>query len=284
MSNCAVIQLQQKLIDSNCSVIEILRLAKIIASELELVDFENWINCELNGYNGIDNLPEYRTATRTLCCWNRIYGWLPVQINSKELEETLSKATFRQSIHSLYDIKDIPTNQYMLLCPGEISTTLNRLMDGNGREFLAWFNQPGQIETIIQAVKDKVLIWTCELKKQGILGENLMFTSQEKESAKSINVTISGGNVGTIGIDKSPTTINNNTTVVQGDFSSLKAELLRYGVSDNEIQTLKQCLDEDKGIGYKVKKWFTNLGNKVTESTSVSVISQLILKYLGISI
>lgn len=172
MNNYVVIQLQQKLIDSDCSVVEILRLAKIIASELELVDFENWINCELNGYTCTDNLPEYRTTTRILC-WNRIYGWLPVQINSKELEQTLSKATFCQSIHSLYDIKDIPTDRYMFLCPGEISAALNRLIDGNGREFLAWFNQSGQIETIMQAVKDKVLIWTCELKKQGILGENL---------------------------------------------------------------------------------------------------------------
>ena len=55
-----VIELQKDIIENKIDTISILRKAKLIATKLNLVDFKQWIDHELNGYENYDDIPEYR--------------------------------------------------------------------------------------------------------------------------------------------------------------------------------------------------------------------------------
>ena len=51
-----VIELQHELLSSDCDIVSALRKAHIIASKLNLAEFDSWILSELNGYK-CDTVP-----------------------------------------------------------------------------------------------------------------------------------------------------------------------------------------------------------------------------------
>ena len=55
-----VAQLQKEVVDSGVPISDILRKAKILASQLKNKEFKRWIDAELKGYDNVDNLPDYR--------------------------------------------------------------------------------------------------------------------------------------------------------------------------------------------------------------------------------
>ena len=55
-----VAQLQREVVNSGVPISDILRKAKILASQLKNKEFKRWIDAELKGYDNADNLPDYR--------------------------------------------------------------------------------------------------------------------------------------------------------------------------------------------------------------------------------
>ena len=54
-----VLDLQQEILKSDCDILNALRKAHLIASKLNLIEFDNWIKQELNGYSFDDEtIPE----------------------------------------------------------------------------------------------------------------------------------------------------------------------------------------------------------------------------------
>ena len=72
-------QLQEDLVTGEKRVEELLRLAKLIASKLQLTEIEHWIHCEITGYRDDEKLPEYRMLfARNLEVQHPYHGWIPV--------------------------------------------------------------------------------------------------------------------------------------------------------------------------------------------------------------
>ena len=53
-----VLELQRDALTPEVDVITLLRKALLISKKLSLVDFESWINKELNGYSDDDQVPD----------------------------------------------------------------------------------------------------------------------------------------------------------------------------------------------------------------------------------
>jgi len=53
-------------IDSNMDVTTLLRKCKILAVRLGSKEFDQWVDHELNGYGGSEELPEYRISNYRL--------------------------------------------------------------------------------------------------------------------------------------------------------------------------------------------------------------------------
>ena len=58
-----------------------------------------------------------------------------------------------------------------------------------GAEF-ALQPESGAVKAIIEAVKNALLNWTLELEKKGIIGEDLTFSTEEKEVAKEMSTSV----------------------------------------------------------------------------------------------
>lgn len=56
----SVKELQIDIINNRLDVVSILRKAHLIASKLDLTDFDKWITNELNGYDDSATIPKYR--------------------------------------------------------------------------------------------------------------------------------------------------------------------------------------------------------------------------------
>ena len=53
-------RIQEEAVDSEVQLTSLLRRCKILAVRLGSIDFKNWIDFELNGYNTERDVPEYR--------------------------------------------------------------------------------------------------------------------------------------------------------------------------------------------------------------------------------
>lgn len=183
-----VLELQKNLISDQCDILSALRKAKVIASKLSLLEFENWIDQELNGYQ-YNNAPEYRKV-RGLMRAHYCNAWIPVQMNEK-LESKICEQYMTQPISTILEYANEKESGSLRLYPGaEMQNALNKLYDlPLGAEFALQI-ESGAVKAIIEAVKNALLNWTLELEKKGIIGQDLTFSTEEKEVAKEMSTSV----------------------------------------------------------------------------------------------
>lgn len=203
-----VIDLQKDILNSEIDILSILRKAKIIASKLNLVDFENWINNELNGYENYESIPEYRTVYGELKANNPYHGLIPIimssdllsQINSRKLfdpiSEIVSLANSNQSITYV-----LPKEASDLLC------------SNSGVNYQCYFIvAASQLTRIIESVKNNLLEWCLRLEKDGIVGDDFEFSDVEINKAKEIQQVFYNSNIINGNVNNSQMSSGNNTT------------------------------------------------------------------------
>ena len=177
-----VIELQKDIIENKIDTISILRKAKLIATKLNLVDFNHWINHELNGYENYDDIPEYRNIIGEVKAKNPYYGLIPVVMPSS-IAEQLNTRKLYNPISELINLST--SNQPIIIAfPSELSEILRTNVRVNFPFYLV-IPQSAIIQ-IIESVKNYLLEWCLKLENDGILGENFEFNESEKEKARII--------------------------------------------------------------------------------------------------
>jgi len=178
-----VLELQNQAIDSNSDILSLLRKALLVSHKLGLKDFEDWVNNELNGYKDKVEIPEYRKVHGELKVLNPVRGWIPVIIEDKEIEEFLSyKKTF-DSIPSLCSLVNSKDKQLIMPMLGKENVLISNYTGYESKYQL--FISCNSIVNIIEQVKNKILDWSLILEEQGIIGNGLMFTQEEKAKAQN---------------------------------------------------------------------------------------------------
>lgn len=175
-----VIELQKEALNSNSDILNLLRKAYLVARKLKLSDFENWINNELNGYEKFEQIPKYRILTGELEGWNPHYGWIPVI-----LEKTNETITTHYTFEPLSSLVNVYNNANNRKISTEFSAEVNNILSqyaGFDTKFCLVLSV-NQIYTIIDQVRNIILDWSITLEENGILGDDLQFSKQEKETA-----------------------------------------------------------------------------------------------------
>ncbi|SCG86237.1 AbiTii domain-containing protein [Methanobacterium congolense] len=188
--NSIVLELQKEAIDSDIDISNLLRKTFLIAKKLEINELEHWVNLELNGYGEKDDKPDYRTIHGTLKFLNpyTATGYAEYNIEDEKIHELASTRHLSNSIIELEDLYK------------KSSTTINIEIDPRARQvFKKFFREDivpdvlsvsvSQIKRLIDSVRNKVLEWSIKLQDDGILGENLNFTPEEKKIANEHNIT-----------------------------------------------------------------------------------------------
>ena len=182
-SRSLVLELQQLATDKRNDITDLLRKSLLVATKLRIDDFRDWINKELYGY-GDAEVPAYRTARAELRARNPYRGLIPYLIEDRRIADQLLNIKMREGIgtyvHVLENVAGTSGRLTVQLSPDEMSF----LMEGQdiplepvrlvGRSALA---------AVIDTVRTTILEWALKLEAEGILGEGLTFSEEEKQKA-----------------------------------------------------------------------------------------------------
>lgn len=315
MEKSIVLQLQTLASDQEANIEELLRKALLVSSKLNFDDFEEWCKSELEGYDSIDQLPDYRIVTGELKFLNPSLGYIPFTGN---LGNVINEICTSKCIQPLsYFTNLLESNEGSTLTkrlPDDIQSIFNdiqykqhrRMLGGNlyisGMDnfftpFLGYvIYGKSQFLNIFSEIRNKILIWSTELEKKGILGEGLEFSVKERVAAMSVN-NFNIQNMQGVAGNVSGGTINQNNqmSIEKMDFDSLAKHLMQNKVEFSDIQALKEAIDHDpvpeasNRLGNNVSGWIAGMvGKAATGTWGISIgaagtlLAEAISKYYGL--
>lgn len=200
-----VLELQHNAADGSKPLPDVLRKARMVASKLSLEEINIWIGHELHGYTDGAQVPSYRVLHGDVRAHNPYNGVLmPVRVGDPATQESLSVVHIRQSAGSLYDLVTAQSDHLQVQFSHQQLAVLQKWFGKDEASWMIPFRRlaKSQISEILDAVRSRLLDWTLELENNGILGEGMTFTQQEKQAASSMPsfvINASGGSMVAIG-------------------------------------------------------------------------------------
>lgn len=282
-----VYELQKDALDAKVKVSDLLRKAYVVATKLNIPDFKDWIQKELNGYDADkDEIPDYRLLTGEIKYYNPYHGLQPVIVRGKKIAKALQNRLTNQPISELEYLVENKKDDGLICMPfsTENETFIMRNSELDSRPYL--FCSPAAIPKIIDIVKNTILEWSLKLEEEGITGDGVSFSEEEKKKAAD-NHTIHIENFQGILGNVADSTVNQDNTmnIPKADFDSLARFLESKGVEQNDIEELNKAVEEETSIkssgtfGSKVSAWIGEMISKAASGTwkiGVSVASQVL--------
>lgn len=182
-----VLELQADALDPSASVVNLLRKALVVAQKLGVQEFQTWIELELAGYNGTP-IPEYRSIRGQLRAWNMYHGWQPIATDNRDLEnfyESVCNCSIRQSISELVALSDSENNELRVQLSFQ---TESFLVNTVGTSVKIGISR-ASIQAIVEAARDVILRWALKLEEDGITGEGMTFSREDKQIAANHDYT-----------------------------------------------------------------------------------------------
>ena len=184
-------EIQAGALDRTMPVADLLRRVKLAAAKLKLTDTLEWVEGELNGYARYEDkdLPSYRVASGSLM-WTLPGHGTQAAFGDPESIAAISISYFREPVGSLEVLLQMAGGYVVMPINIELAKVLAaNAMTGN---YSVHYSK-NVLVSIIDAVRNSVLDWAINLESEGILGEGVSFTMEEKskavEAAQSINIT-----------------------------------------------------------------------------------------------
>jgi len=271
----------QSLASSNATdLTELLRKTLLVASKLSLEDLKLWASHELQGYTDINALPDYRFVRAELKARNPFHGLMPVLIDNFEYMQTLCNVPIMQSVSGLADLLRSPRRHgHALMIPFSHSELHDLLQMQDSRAPLEPIRTVGenQVSAILDTIRTKILNWSLELEREGILGEGMTFSKEEKTKAvSSITIENFQGILGNV--ENSTVTQELEISVRVNDFVSLDVYLTGIGISTDDVAELRSSIDTDpkpqdaSKFGPAVSSWMgTMISKAATGAWGISI-------------
>ena len=153
---------------------------------------------------------------------------------------------------------------------------------------------------VIDAVRTRILEWSLELERQGIFGDGIMFSKEEKAKATStpsINIQNFQGVLGNV--SKSSLIQDLSMTVGKGDIEELIRRMSEQGVHEKDLKDLRKAvaldpiIATDGSLGQETSNWIGRMASKALSGTwaigksigvgsASKILSELIMSYYGI--
>lgn len=292
-----VLELQRLSTDRSHDVTDLLRKALLVATKLRLDDFKRWVNYELNGYYDKGcSVPLYRNATAQLQVRNPYHGMQPLIVADPDFARRLQQIKVRDPIGNIIHILEnhdrratdpifpIPDNVRMLL-----------MEHTHGLPPFCMISM-GQLASIVDAVRTGVCEWSLKLEEEGILGQGMTFSAEERQKAASSMQIHIGQFQGVLGdVQNSTLTQNLEMTVSAGDFESLKGWLRSHGLSSADVDELQTAIESDpepegsNSFGPRVSGWIGKMVGKAANGAwqigvamAGTLLTKALAKYYGL--
>lgn len=180
-----ILELQRDVLDQRIPASALLRKALVIATKLGLSEFAQWISMELDGYPLDADYPEYRFVEGEVKMWNPVRGWIPVVFEDPKLAKA---ATRRPSSAAIAEIEAQlaqaqPGGRMLMPFTKEAE---RQLQIDTGADFpIGTLIDPTQLEGVLNGVRNAILNWTLQLESDGVLGDGMVFSTDERDAVAS---------------------------------------------------------------------------------------------------
>ena len=229
-----VLELQRMASDGHGSVTELLRKALLVARKLKIADFAEWVQHELSGYPLGADTPAYREIVGQAVVWNPYHGTAPFQIGDPAFAKVCAQVIVQQSIPEIEQMLASGSVSFDMEFPPDALHLIRQVFPTLGVNIPRRRLFPNSLFSIVEEVRTTILSWSLKLEEEGITGEGMTFSDDEKErAAHSSSVQI--GNY-----------FNNVQAhnVQVGDYGSIHQQLKTAGISQHERNEIENILDE----------------------------------------
>jgi len=258
-----VIELQSDALNSDVRVSDLLRKALVISKKLSVTEIEEWIDHELNGYPlNNDCIPNYREVSGEIKVFNPYHGWQPLIFGDSGDAKPFSKRKIMQSMGELESIQERASPVLQVPFSDDVANHLMSRMEPPPLK--PSLHVPlSEIVGIFESVRNQLLLWALELEKQGVMGEGMSFSNDEKEAAGPASYqVIINNNIGSMNNSQLQQGTHGSTQILDinssleglNDFlsvlndSSAQLSLMREQQSEleAEIKTIQSQLESPK--------------------------------------
>jgi hypothetical protein len=284
--------------DDKQPITTLLRKCIVLAQQLKNHRLRIWANEELNGYNSIDNLPEYRTISAAATGlfvdpgWARFQQGIPSAALEKEHRNFAEVVYVTQPVGTLEDtLKSGSCSSLSFPWSANLVAHYQDKLLSDWQLFSAHQTvAKSVIAGILDTVRTRVLNMALEIQSDvGEKDEDLKEITPEesKKVDQTIVNNIFGGNVylSTGQSTMTATTVQQQQqNIVAGDWEHLAKLLRSAGMSEAELTELSTADRADgKTMGAKVRGWIEKTAPKVLSGgvkVGVAVGQNLLLEYL----
>jgi hypothetical protein len=233
-----VTELQADALNSNVRIPDLLRKALVIARKLQLTEFEEWVSRELEGYKLTRDVPPYRVIRGEVRAWNPYnQSWIPGVFEDPSEAERLSRRANGSSVSELEEtLEESRRRGGQLQMPFDQATQAALMRRFNLPLIPTLVVSSTSLRHILDAVRTTVLNWALRLEADGIHGEGLTFSTQEREKVASAVYNIMNFYGGVSGSQVQQASFDSNQTMGFAD-ATLK-ELL--SAVEKALTTLPQ--------------------------------------------
>jgi len=167
-------QIQADILDQGLPVSAILRKAKVLAAQLGSEDLSSWASQELDGYEDIAALPDYRILnTGTSGRWTNGYhavnnqGVPLFRIDDEELKKILTRFNVDHGIRTVEQLANDQEGRKFILSP-DVTALVNHYVSegGYGYTSLHYSLSPHHFEQILDTVRNRLLDLILSLDKR----------------------------------------------------------------------------------------------------------------------
>lgn len=277
-------EIQEDLLKDSVKLSDILIKAKIPATKLDLLEFKNWLDKEIQGYANGDSHPQYRRIKGICKYYDAFYGWQNMQFSSSQAETDLSFILYSKSI---FEIEDLLATTLVMEYQTLVSANLFQQYNLNRFVNVAIFFPRRSLSNILNGVRGKLMEYIAKLDDEGIEGNNSNFTKDEKEKVKTmvINQTfnVSGGNFMNQTASENSSQIQNNGLdikqvkelyeLISDNINKLGLNEEKYSLLDAELQTLRIELEKEPNNSSLIQRSLQSIKN-ILENAAGSAIGQ----------
>ncbi|QQG45167.1 MAG: hypothetical protein HYW89_04180 [Candidatus Sungiibacteriota bacterium] len=237
-------ELQIEATETKNSVSDLLRKAKIVAIKLDLKEFGEWIDKELNGYGGghKKDFPKYRIVRGEPKAWNLFHGWQPIGFTDAKVGDSMRERVVTQAIGELDDLAKNDSGTFMIDYNTEAANSIRKSI-GFDTDVKFMLSRVGVIG-ILDAVRNSILDWALRLEKAGVKGEGISFSKEDRERAKKAGDTYSIGHIENFAGALGP--VSDNATVKVYQINNESKEELKKLIEQIEKYIPEIELTEEK--------------------------------------
>lgn len=241
-----VLELQREALDKTVHVSDLLRKSLLVARKLKVNDFESWILSELNGYPNNSSIPEYRWLYGEIKVFNPYNGaWLPImfQESQSEIYLSLTKRPCNQAIVEIDNLISKTKN-------GHLGMPFSTEIQAKLMKSINYFESPpvlivpeSQLHGIIDTVRTTIIEWALRLEEEGIMGENLSFSDEDRKAASHIVINVGSMSNSQIQADtsrsqQSLTTLSIDTNTITDFIEKVRLSMSELRLNTNESDEL----------------------------------------------